>query len=224
MLPELKNKAVRLRTEQELSYNAILEQVPVAKSTLSVWLKPYPLSRDKILQLRKIAWGKNETKIELFRLRMREKKLHEDQIVYEKYAKRFSRLDRKSFFIAGLMLYIAEGTKRAVAKLCLANTDFRVHQFFIRWLCEFFKINKKDLRVHLQLYQTMDLEKEVNFWQNSLSLQKEQFYKPFIRKLTPASFSYSESFRHGTASVMIFGSKIQREVHMAMKAFLDMAP
>jgi hypothetical protein len=179
------------------------------------------LSREKIGALRKAAWKKNEAKIELFRLRMREKRELEDKAIYEKYMKEFAELDEKPLFIAGLMLYVAEGTKRAPAKLALANTDYRIHQFFIRWLEQFFEVDRNDLRVHLQLYQTMDIEKELKVWQNKLSLRKGQFYKPFIRKLTPASFSYRESFRHGTASVMIFGSKIQREVSMAMKAFLD---
>jgi transposase-like protein len=221
MLHELKQKAIQLRQQQQLSYGAIRKQIPVAKSTLSVWLRPYPLSKEKISELRRMAWKASEAKIERFRLKMREKRESEDQIFYEKYLKKFGRIDERSFFVAGLMLYIAEGTKRAPAKLALANTDPRVQRVFIRWLEKFFHIHRGDLRVHLQLYQTMDVEKEIKIWQNKLSLGRSQFYKPFIRKLTPASFSYQESFRHGTASVMVFGSKIQREVSMAMKALLD---
>lgn len=45
--PELKAKAIALR-QQGLSYNEILAQVPVSKSSLSLWLRNIPVDREMI--------------------------------------------------------------------------------------------------------------------------------------------------------------------------------
>lgn len=45
--PALKSEAVRLRVEERLSLPEILRKVPVAKSTLSLWLREYPLTEEE---------------------------------------------------------------------------------------------------------------------------------------------------------------------------------
>lgn len=67
----------------------------------------------------------------------------------------------------------------------------------------------------------MDIEKEKDFWQNKLDLPKSQFYQPSIRKLKENSFSYKDSFRHGTCALYVLSVKKKRELTMAMQAFLD---
>ena len=119
------------------------------------------------------------------------------------------------------MLYVAEGAKRGRGKLVLANTDSRLINFFIQWLGTFYKVPKSAIRIQLQLYQTMDMEREYRYWEQELGILRNQFYKPYIHKTTPASFSYSESFRHGTCSAYLLNEKIRREVLMAIRAMFD---
>ena len=71
------------------------------------------------------------------------------------------------------------------------------------------------------IHENMDIEKEKEFWENELGLSKNQFYKPSIRKLEKASFSYRESFRHGTCAIYVLGVKKKQELMMAIQAFLD---
>ena len=220
---ELKQKVIYLRTKKHLSYSSILKRVPVAKSTLSVWLRAFPLSKRRILKLKRAAWKRSEVKIELFRAAMREKKELREQEVYEKYYRQFAHISNASVFVAGLMLYLAEGTKVNTGRIALANTDSRICRFFVRWLEKFYKIPRERIRIHLQLYPTMNKWKEINFWERELGIPKSQFYKPFLRKLTRSSFSYQESFRHGTCTVIILGVQIQREILMAIKAYMDAA-
>jgi hypothetical protein len=61
----------------------------------------------------------------------------------------------------------------------------------------------------------MDIEKEKEFWKDELGLQENQFYRPSIRKLQKASFSYKESFRHGTCAIYVLGLEKKRELMMA---------
>lgn len=50
--PEIQAKAIQLRVEQRLSLNEIQKLLPVTKSTLSLWLRPYPLKSEELLARR----------------------------------------------------------------------------------------------------------------------------------------------------------------------------
>lgn len=130
-------------------------------------------------------------------------------------------ISKNSHFIAGLVLYLAEGTKRNLGRITLTNTDPKIIRFFIDWVIKFYKFPREKFKIYLQLYPTMDLENELNFWQNELQLSSSQFYRPFIRQLRPSSFSYQGASRHGTCAAIAFGANMFEDVMMASKAFLD---
>ncbi|HEX4104476.1 MAG TPA: hypothetical protein VHZ04_03335 [Candidatus Paceibacterota bacterium] len=219
---ELKQEAVRLRIEEEMSYDEIRKRINVSKSTLHEWLKYFPLSRERILELEKANWTKNQAKIERYRVTMAEKRELGRREIHAKYLAKFVNLSEDSFFIAGLMLYLAEGGKRDHYRIVIANTDARIIKFFVGWLNRYLDISKESLRVELHLYPTMDVPKETLFWKSELDLSEGQFYKTQMRKLQKSSFSYRESFRHGTCSLSVCSVKKKTEIMMAIKAFLDL--
>ena len=221
MNSQLREQAIKLRAEKDLSYTEIRKRLGVPKSTLSYWLREFPLSEERILELRRQGWKKGEASRERFRATMRKKKEFKNREIYSKYQKRFAKISRKSFFIAGLTLYLAEGGKLNYTQISLANTDIRIIKFFIRWMVNFLDVVKENIKVQLHLYENMDIGKERKFWQEGLDLPENQFYKPEIRKLKKASFSYKESFRHGTCSIYLLGVEKKREVMMAIQALLD---
>lgn len=221
MNSQLRQKAIDLRTKEELSYSQIWQKLGVPKSTLSYWLKEFPLSEEKILMLRRQGWQRGETSREIFRMTMRRKRetrLHEE---YMQQRKKFLGITDISFFVAGLILYLAEGGKTDYSRIILSNTDPRIIKFFVRWLNEFLQIPKDKMRAWLHLYENMDLQKEKEFWKNELGFKNGQFYKPYVSKLKPASFSYKESYRHGTCSIYFGSVEKKQELTMAIQAFLD---
>ena len=52
MKAELRQKALKLRTKDRLSYGEIQKRLNVSKSTLSYWLREFPLSKQKIAELK----------------------------------------------------------------------------------------------------------------------------------------------------------------------------
>ena len=60
MNSQLREKAINLRLKEELSYSEIQKRLHVSKSTLSYWLKDYPLTEEKILELRRKGWSKEK--------------------------------------------------------------------------------------------------------------------------------------------------------------------
>lgn len=221
MNSKLRQKAIKLRLEKELSYTAIKQKLNIPKSTLSYWLRDFPLSEDKILELRRKGWAKGEAGRERFRSAMRKKREIKAQIVYKQQQKKLRNISKETYFVAGLMLYLAEGDKRNYTRIVLVNTDSAVIKFFIKWMVEFLNISKNKIKAQLHLYENMDIEKEKKFWQNELRFNKTQFYRPAIRKLKKSSFSYRESYRHGTCGIYLMGVEKKTELMMAIKAFVD---
>ena len=221
MHKELKAKAIKLRIENNLSYSAILAQIPVAKSTISEWLRHFPLSEEQILEIKKEGWKKGEISRERFRETMRKKREERMKKIYNACFARISKIPKDAFFVAGLMLYLGEGGKTVYSKIALANTDPKIIRFFIKWLIEFLNIPKSGLKAQLHLYPTMDIEKEKEFWKNELGFNDPQFYKSYITKNKKSSFLYKESFRHGTCSLTFSNTLIKREIMMAIRAYMD---
>jgi len=218
---QLREQAINLRIKENLSYTQIRKRLGVPKSTLSYWLRGFPLSEERILELRRQGWKKAEVKIERFCAAMRKKKELKEREIFNKYKKRFDKLSKDTFFVAGLMLYLGEGDKKNYNRISLANTDPEIIKFFIKWMVDFFDIIREKITVQLHLYENMDIEKEKEFWKNKLGFQENQFYRPSIRKLQKGSFSYKESFRHGTCAIYVLGVEKKRELMMALQAFLD---
>ena len=221
MKVQLREQAIKLRLEKKLGYASIAKILPVAKSTLSSWLKNYPLGEERILELRRNNLKNNEAKIERYINSMRKKRELRFKECYDEYLSKFVRVSKESEFIAGLMLYLAEGNKKDDYRIVLANTDSRVIKFHMKWASEFFNIPQKSFRIQLHLYPNMDINKEVGFWKNELHIKDNQFYKHQIRTLQPASFSYRESFRHGTCSVYFSSSEKKRKLTAAISALVD---
>lgn len=153
---------------------------------------------------------------------MQKKQEQLGQEVYRQQREKLINIKRESFFIAGLMLYLGEGDKKNRVRVGLANTDPAVIQFFVKWLKDFLGVDGQRIRAELHLYENMDIEAEKLFWEKITGLSRKQFYKTQIRKLREGSFTYQESQRHGTCSIIFANTEKKREVMMAIKAFLDL--
>lgn len=216
-----RSRALELRTKYQLGYGAIAKQLSVSKSTLGRWLKDLPLSEKRILELRREGWSRGEASRELFRETMRKKREEREESVYRKQRKYLGRLSRQSLFVAGLMLYLAEGDKKDKYHIGLANTDPQVIKFFLWWLITFLRVKKSNIRIQLHLYESMDLTAQRKFWRKLTRLPEKQFYKEQVRPLRPGSFSYPESFRHGTCKIYFNGIEKTSKLMLSIKAFLD---
>ena len=222
MKAKLRQKAIKLRTKDRLSYSEIQKRLNVSKSTLSYWLREHPLCEEEIVELRRCAWLKGEASRERFRNVMQKKREQLELDIYNQQRKKLVNLKKESFFVAGLMLYLGEGDKKNRSRVGLANTDTEVIQFFVKWLKDFLKVDEQKIHAELHLYENMDIEAEKTFWEKITGLPKKQFYKTQIRKLRSGSFTYQESHRHGTCSIIFISTDKKTKIMMAIKSFLDL--
>src|SRR3989344_157296 len=213
--------AIELRLTHKLGYKAIAEQVKVSKSTLSRWLEDLPLSAERVLELRRAGWSKGEASRERFRETMRVKRDKREQAIYVVQKKKFSKISSQALFIAGLMLYAAEGDKKAKADIAFTNTDPVLVLFFVRWIVRFLGFPKGKLRIQLHLYENLNIKAEERFWLRELGLSKKQLWKSQVRALRPKSFSYRDTSRHGTCKLYVGSVPKKAEVKLSIRAFFD---
>lgn len=209
-------KALILR-QQGKSYSQIKTILAVSKSTLSYWLREYPLSKERIRELR--DW--NEQRIEKYRETMRIKKEVRLRAVYIDQRRILLPLTRRELFIAGLFLYWGEGSKSRESDISVSNTDPTVIKFFVRWLTDIWGISKKELRVQLQLYSDMNLDREINYWAASLKLLKSQFNKPYVKRTSQYRINHKGAFGHGTCNVKYGSARLKEKILMSIKALAD---
>ena len=213
--PQKRKKAIQLR-KQGKSYSEIKSVLGVAKSTLSAWLKEYPLSIEKIRELR--DW--NKKRIEHYIATRRETRERLLKNIYEQEKRKIFPLSKRELVLAGLFLYWGEGGKTKIASLSISNTDPAVIKFFISWFREL-GIPKEKLSIKLHLYKDMKANKEMHFWSSLLKIPAQQFKRPYIKQSNRQALTYKKGFGHGTCNVLLNNAKLSKRVLMSLRAMRD---
>lgn len=171
----LKEKALKLRSKG-LSYNEILKEIPVAKSTISLWCRYVKLTtaQRKKLDDRKYNGLAGIKAIQNMFWRRRCEAFFSGVSLS-------SRLKRKDIrFIAGLMLYWAEGTKRG-GGASITNSDPRIIKFMTSWFNEFFEVKPEEFTIHLHLHSGQNESKLKLYWSRLTGVPLQNFHKSFIK-------------------------------------------
>lgn len=213
----LKEKVLKERIEKQASYSELKEKFGVSKSTLNYWLRDYPLSKERIMEL-----GPNSQKrIERYRNTMAKKQKIKSDIAYKKVSKDIKKLNKREMLLCGLFLYWAEGGKTRNAATVLTNTNPIMLKFYIEWL-DLFGVKTTDLKVNLHLYSDMNINSEIDFWSKELGIQKSQFRKPYIKKSLLTNITYKNGFGHGTCCVVFEDRAMSDYVLMGIKRIQEL--
>ena len=125
--------AIDLRT-QGLSYNEILKKVPVAKSTLSLWLRSVGLSKQ---QEQHLTEKRRAAQLRGAEARHRQR-LDSTARIMESARKDIFNLTAREKLLIGAMLYWAEGSKQKEGNwgvgIQFGNSDHRISPFFQKFL------------------------------------------------------------------------------------------
>ncbi|MEZ4194866.1 MAG: hypothetical protein R3B53_00490 [Candidatus Paceibacterota bacterium] len=174
-----KAKAIALR-QKGYTYTEIKEMVPVAKSSLSLWLKDLPLTKKEKLALK----SRKNSRISHGRIKvagiLRSKRLirEKDQLIEAREL--FKKYQHDPFFHAGINLYWAEGGKRT-NQWQFMNSDAEMQQVMMLWLIMFADIAKKDLRFRLYIHKPYQSEACDDWWIKKLQVHPDQFLSTVIK-------------------------------------------
>lgn len=170
----VKDRAIELR-KKGLSYSEILKKIPVAKSTLSLWLRSVGLSKrqkqtlseKKLIGMRR-GWEAR-----------RAQRIARTVDISVAAIKQAKILINDPAWVVGVVLYWGEGSKekpwRTGAKVVMTNMDVSVHQVFVKWIKKYCGVSNNDLRFDIYIHPSGDVRKARIFWAEKLKMPADIF-------------------------------------------------
>jgi hypothetical protein len=175
---ELKQKSQKLR-KKGFSYNEINNQLHVSKSTLSNWCKDIALTKEQAFRLfnNKLK-GSAKGRI-IGAKRQQEEKIKKINNLLIQGKKEVGKLNKKSRFMVGIALYVAEGTKSEKSP-GFANSDPKIIKFMRSWFKEFCKIPDEKFRGAIWIHDNLNVKNAEKYWSNLTKIPLNQFHKTYI--------------------------------------------
>ncbi len=202
MIPKTqqKTRAIRLRKEGK-TYSEIRARVPVAKSTLSIWLRDVGLAKpqeQRITKKRIEAQQKGALARKADRI-AREEKIFQDE------QERVGKISQRELMLIGVALYWAEGAKSKAYSSCpgldFCNSDARMIELYFSWLRD--ALGVADSRIKLSIYiheqSRAHIESVQAYWLKVTGLPKKQLTYVYYKKHTV------RTVRKNTAPSTYFG-------------------
>lgn len=156
-----------------LSYGEIIQQIPVTKSTLSVWLskiKLQPAQHQRIKLLFKTGQRAGaDTR--------REERINKTSLLRNEASNDFSSLSLDPFFNFGLSLYWAEGTKQKPwnisARVQFSNSDPLAIMAMRKWFKKYTQNKDSDFIYGLYIHETASVDLSRQVWADKLHILPE---------------------------------------------------
>lgn len=179
-LVQEKQKAVALR-RKGYSYKDILEEVPVAKSSLSLWLKDLPLTDGEKQYLK----DRKDSNISRGSIRAANsnhmRRVVRDGFLFKEAKEEFALMSKTPLFHTGVALYWAEGAKRNTT-FAFMNSDPEMISLMIEWCKQFLKVSEDEIGLRLYIHKPYAHENCELFWSQATKLPlgnfKKTIYKP----------------------------------------------
>lgn len=202
---EEKEKAINLR-KQGKTYSEILSVVPVAKSTLAIWLQSVSLGKKQkqvyTLTRRLASLRGGEAK--------KKQRITKQNEIFLKSKTEIESISQKELFLIGIILYWAEGAKekeyRPGSQFEFSNMDPKMIQLMIVWLLKMCKINKNMIIFNIFLHQShKDRVEEVRgFWSKITGFPINSFSAVYWKrnKLTTNRKNTNEKY-HGVLKIKV---------------------
>ena len=194
-LHSIKEEAVRLR-KGGYSYTYISEKIGISKSTLSNWLGriSYQPNKETVSKIGKAraasGLAKNIMKLEsIERARVEAKN-------------DIGKLSKRDLFMAGLGLYIGEGSKSHNI-VRITNSNHQIIVFAIRWFNETLDVPLENFSLRIHMYPDSDEKKVIKFWSQVTGFSAGQFRKSQVDYREGKKISKKGQLPYGTAHLSV---------------------
>jgi len=214
-----RQRVIALRQKGK-TYSEIRLQLGIAKSTLSNWLRNYPLTDDQLSNLQtnkdRLKFLARE-KTSITKRLKHQMRLHN---CYNDQKLKLLPLNKKELFLAGLFLYWGEGAKTHKGQISISNTDPSVLKFSLLWMIKALEIPKEKITVLLHLYSDMDIDITCEYWSQALNISRSQFAKPYIKMSSRTEIDY-KGFGQGTCMLRVSNTLLREKILMSMQVMAD---
>jgi len=179
----LKEKAISLR-RSGFSYSEILKEIPIAKSTLSLWLRSVGLSKR---QKQRITEKRLAAALRGGEIR-RNNRISTVQKIYEEASRDIRKISKRELWLIGVMLYWAEGTKekegRPGSGVQFTNSDPDMIKLFLFWLFEICAIKKEEIYFDIFIHENHknNISRVVSYWSEITGYPNSYFSHIYFKK------------------------------------------
>ena len=182
---KLRIKAREMRSKG-VSVGKIAKEIGVTKGTVSLWVRDIILTVGQLENIRK-QWIKGTESGRLKgSLMQKQRRLELIEKMDRAGQKRFISLADSEFFVAGIALYWAEGSKKT-RKLELCNSDPKMIKFMIDWFVKYFGLDTSRFSARISINEIHKKREEVikEYWSNITKIPISQFRKTSYKKVKP---------------------------------------
>lgn len=202
-----KESAIRLRRDGK-TYAEILSKVPVAKSTLSLWLRSVGLAAPQMQRLteKRLAASRRGS------LQRRENRLKEIESLSLQGLNDVGVLTARELWLIGTALYWAEGSKQRDTTLSsgimFGNSDAHMIRLFIRWL---HVIGIGDSNIYFELYVHENRRKDIGrfqkWWADKIDVNVTRINRVYFKRHRPMTNRTNiEDLYHGLLRIRVRAS------------------
>ena len=182
---DLRERAIELR-KQGRSYREIRDEIPVAKSTLSLWLSEVRLTEEQKDRLS----GLEHTDRTKAARTIQARRLARQATATEGARAQVASLAESELFVAGVVAHWAEGAKsktwRKSEAVSFINSDADMIRLFLTWL-RLIGVTRDRLRLRISIHESADVDAATQFWASIADVPAAQFCKPTLKRHNPAT-------------------------------------
>jgi hypothetical protein len=185
---DLKQRATDLRKSGK-TYTEILAVIPVAKSTLSLWLRDIDLSK----HVEQLFTEKRKNASILGGQARKEQRIEKKRKIISKAEGEIKNLSKRDLWLIGIALYWAEGSKEKEHSVgrptVFTNSDPYMIKIFLKWINQICHISSD--RIHFELYIHDNHRNEVfrfkKYWSKVTGYPVECFNHVYFKKANLAT-------------------------------------
>ncbi len=214
---QLRKLAVSMRMNGR-SYSEILKEVPVAKSTLSNWLRNITLTNQQNIDLGTRLVDKRARGRLMTGIALTAKRIVRENNVYSEAGREFDLYIKDPFFATGILLYWADGSKKS-NYFAFINSDPEMLDLMVKWIKKYFPNESQLLKYRLFIHYPYRNENCEGFWSHKLDIPQQNLQKT-IYKPTPHLIKKNPSYK-GCMRICITRIDVLRKVMAWQKLLIQ---
>jgi hypothetical protein len=198
-------QAIELRKQGKMFSEIAAQLGPIPKGTLSYWLKNVELITKQHERIRKIMTENGHAGRQIGAQKNHQNRLERLRRIKLMAEAEYDQRMKDPLFLAGLLLYLAEGTKKA-EQFQFMNSDPKLIKCMVLWVVANSQHDFASLHFRLYMHKLYEHEHCESFWIRELGAKPEQFLKT-VYKPTERIYKKNPNYK-GCLRLEISGSEL----------------
>ncbi|MEK7582979.1 MAG: hypothetical protein AAB483_01070 [Patescibacteria group bacterium] len=205
------------------SIKDIARLLKMPKSTISYWCRDIELTKEQneaLTQLKQGAVRQGQLNGALVN---KKKRLARIELYRQEGKEVFQNISKEEYFVAGLMLYLAEGSKKN-RNIDFVNSDPEVIKFMLHWFYRFFSLspNNFTFRVSINKIHKSRDRKIKEYWATYLKLPLDRFQSTvFLQSKQNKRYENHDEYFGTFRLRMLKGTDLLYRILGLISGFLD---